>query len=77
MKPKGIMSVKQAVLISFNTMAEYFYGYKFSERVKSHTGRPLLQDQTIMRHLRLMKQKGLINYKLADEKKGYYQKLPV
>ena len=71
------ITVKTAVLESFEEFLPVFRLLSLIADVRQKTGRPYLTDGTITRRLRELRSEGKINFKVIDNHKSIYEKLQV
>lgn len=71
---KGKMSVSKATLKAFEESEQVIYAPLFCSKVKSILGRPMCMDGTILRKLRELRAKGLVNYVCKNNQASIYYK---
>ena len=73
---KSTPTVKQSVLLAFNSLPDTFRGNDIHRQVKILTGRKYVHIDSSLRKLRKLKSEGKVNYELAAEKcESLYHKL--
>ena len=71
---KGTMSVSKATLKAFEESEQVIYAPLFCSKVKQILGRPMCMDGTILRKLRELRAKGLVNYVCKNNEASIYRK---
>ena len=71
------VTVKDAVLIAFNEMEEKFPIIKLNDRVRYLRKQYYLQDDTIKRRLRELREDRAINFQVIDHVKCIYKKMKI
>ena len=71
---KGKMSVSKATLKAFEESEQVIYAPLFCNDVKKILGRPMCMDGTILRKLRELRAKGLVNYVCKNNQASIYHK---
>jgi hypothetical protein len=71
---KGTMSVSKATLKAFEESEQVIYAPLFCSKVKQILGRPMCMDGTILRKLRELRAKGLVNYTCSNSEASIYRK---
>ena len=74
---KSTPTIQQAAKMAFDKMPDKFFMLFLYMEVKRITGRPNVFDDTIGRKMRLLRQRGLINYKLVNRETSFYSKQPI
>lgn len=71
------VTIDDIVLTAFKEMDIVFRGSTLLETVKNHPRTAQTYDSTILRSLRKLRSRGLINYEPADHNKSIYRKKKV
>lgn len=71
---KGTMSVSKATLKAFEESEQVIYAPLFCGKVKQILGRPMCMDGTILRKLRELRNKGMLNYTCSNSEASIYRK---
>ncbi len=74
MNQKGTMSVSKATLKAFEESENVIYAPLFCSKVKQILNRPMCMDGTILRKLRELRAKGLVNYTCSNSEASIYRK---
>jgi Fe2+ or Zn2+ uptake regulation protein len=74
-KQKGRVTVIQAVKSAFLRMPEYFSGYDIHRQAARELMRPSVYPDTVFRIMRMLRERGQINFKCVDQVNSKYQKL--
>ena len=74
MNQKGTMSVSQATLKAFEESENVIYAPLFCSKVKQILNRPMCMDGTILRKLRELRNKGMLNYTCSNKEASIYRK---
>ena len=76
MKTKSTPTIKQSVLLAFQSLPDTFHGNDIHRQVKILTGRKYIHTDSSLRKMRCLKAEGKINYELAGPKdESIYHKL--
>jgi len=74
---KNLITVRKGTHLAFSQMKNQFNNWELTAMVKHLTGRAFLQDGTIMRRLRELRNDCFINYIVYDNNKGLYKKVHI
>ena len=72
---KGAMSVIDAVRIAYERLPRKFYGSILVEKVIHLTGRYGMYQETALRKMRLLRQRGELDFECLSAIDSYYKKL--
>jgi len=74
MEKENKMTVGYATRIAYNEMGVEFHILNLVRRVREITERPHLTDGTITRQLRKLREYGVLDYEIANQRKAIYRK---
>lgn len=69
------MTVIDAVRIAYNELPKKFYGSHLAVKARRLTGRPSMFEDSAIRKMRLLRERGEINFECLSIIDSYYRKL--
>ena len=69
-----MQKIRNAIMVYLNAIEvnHKFYGITLIDYVRERTNERNIYDDTILRNLRLLREKGKINYSIKDKAKSEY-----